>query len=234
MKYRLLWQEDFAPTADNRPNPKYWNFDLGDGSAQGIPGWGNQEREFYVEENATVRSGLTIIAQKPQLESAPDAYDGKAQWLSSKIHTAGKVTFKYGRFDFTAKVPVGGGSWPAIWMLGTNIQEVTWPHCGDNGITGAIDIAENISDAVHTFSIEWLPDQISWFADGKLYLTIYRSDAVLQGKEWPFNENFYLIINLAMCGWFAGDIVPGFDRCDFQIQSIKHFSIDGTGEVSVS
>jgi len=260
MKYTLLWQENFAPTANNRPDPKFWNFDLGDGTAQGIPGWGNQEREFYVKENATVGEGLTITAHKSDLESAPDAYYGKAQWLSSKIHTAGKVTFKYGRFDFTASVPSGGGSWPAIWMLGTNIQEVTWPHCGeidifegagnrpkeirgtlhgpeycgDNGITGAIDHKENLSNAVHTFSIEWLPDQISWFTDETHYLTIRRDDPRLNGKEWPFNNEFYLIINLAMGGWFAGDILPGFDRCDFQIRSIKHSSIDGIGEVTVS
>ncbi len=259
MKYKLLWSENFPATPDTLPNPEVWNFDLGDGTAHGIPGWGNMEREFYIKENATVGSGLKIVAAKADPSSAPDAYYGKAEWLSSKIHTAGKVTFKYGRFDFEVNTPTGGGSWPAIWMLGTNIADVTWPYCGeidifegagnrpqeirgtlhgpgysaDKGITGAFDHQTDLSSAAHTFSIEWLPDEITWLADGAPYLTIRRSDEELKGKDWPFNENFYLIINLAMGGWFAGDVAPGFERCKFEIHSIRHSSIDGVGEVTL-
>ena len=127
----LLWEENFKETFDGSPDSKVWNFDLGDGTSAGIPGWGNQEREYYVKENARVDQGLLLTARKTHPESAPDAYYGKAEWLSSKIHTAGKVRFRYGRFDFDAEIPTGGGSWPAIWMLGENIAEATWPHCGE-------------------------------------------------------------------------------------------------------
>ena len=202
MKYQLLWQEDFLPTPDGRPHPKLWNFDHGDGTAEEIPGWSNKEREFYVEQNAKVDSGLTITAHKSDPKSAPDAYYGKAEWLSSRIHTVGKVEFKYGRFDFEASTPTGGGSWPAIWMLGANISEVKWSDCGeidifegagnrpkeirgtlhgpgyeaDKGITGALINEVDLAQDFHTFSIEWLPDIITWYADSRKYLTIRRSD----------------------------------------------------------
>lgn len=257
MKYKLLWQEDFLPTPSGGPDPTFWNFDHGDGTAEEIPGWGNKEREFYVEQNAKVGSGLTITAHKSDPKSAPDAYYGKAEWLSSRIHTVGKVEFKYGRFDFEASTPTGGGSWPAIWMLGANISEVKWSDCGeidifegagnrpkeirgtlhgpgyeaDKGITGALINDVDLSQDVHTFSIEWLPDVITWYADSREYLTIRRSDVESLGKAWPFNANFYLVINLAMGGWFAGDVVDGFDQCEFVVHSIRHFAIDGIGEV---
>lgn len=258
MMYELLWQENFLPTPDGLPDPKFWNFDLGDGTAEKIPGWGNQEREFYVEQNAKVNVGLTITAHKSDLKTAPDAYYGKAEWLSSRIQTVGKVEFKYGRFDFETRTPKGGGSWPAIWMLGANISEVKWSDCGeidvfegagnrpkeirgtlhgpgyeaDKGITGALINEVDVADAFHTFSIEWLPDVITWYADSREYLTIRRSDVESLGKAWPFNANFYLVINLAMGGWFAGDVIPGFDQCKFEVRSIRHYAIDGIGEVS--
>ena len=257
MEYQLLWSEDFSPTENKLPDSRTWTFDIGDGTAQGIPGWGNQEREFYTDRNAFVDSSLVLTANKTDMAVAPEAYYGKAEWLSSKIHTAGKVSFQYGRFDFEVQTPVGGGSWPAIWMLGENINEVTWPHCGeidifegagnrpkevrgtlhgpgycaDSGITGAYDEPSDLAQSIHKFSIEWLPDHITWFADTKPYLTIRRSDIELSGKHWPFNERFYLIINLAMGGWFAGPIAEGFDSCTFRVISIKHYSIDGVGSV---
>jgi len=255
-RYELLWSEDFNPTIDSRPNPDIWNFDLGDGTVAGIPGWGNQEKEFYTSDHAQVGNGLILTAEKTEPDSAPLAYYGKAEWFSSKIHTAGKVHFKYGRFDFDAQAPIGGGSWPAIWMLGANIKEVTWPNCGEidifegagnrpaeirgtlhgpgycgnYGMTGATQADSALSSARHIYSIEWLPDNIAWFVDGEEYLRITKQQVIDDGKEWPFDQPFYLILNLAMGGWFAGDVVSGFDHCQFQIYSINYFSINGVGE----
>lgn len=255
----LIWEENFLPTTDGRPDEATWNFDLGDGTAHGIPGWGNQEREFYTRENARVGDGLLITAAKADPANAPDAYYGKAEWLSSKIHTAHKVTFRYGRFEFEAKSSTGGGSWPAIWMLGSNIKEVQWPHCGeidifegagnrpkeirgtlhgpeycgDDGITGALQSPTELSDSFRTYAVEWLPDSITWFVDGKEYFSIHRDEVEHFGKVWPFDQDFYIIINLAMGGWFAGDVVEGFDSCQFHVKSIKQYSINGVGSVTI-
>ena len=254
--YQLLWEEKFLPTSDGAPNPQTWSFDLGDGTAQGIPGWGNHEREYYQREQAEAKNGLNLTAIKADPATAPDAYYGRAEWLSSKIHTAGKVTFKYGRFDFEAQAPIGGGSWPAIWMLGCNIAELQWPHCGEidifegagnrpnevrgtlhgpeycgnDGITGALSLPNPLSSRFHTYSIEWLPDSISWFVDEREYFAIHRDQIEGLGKLWPLNQEFYVIINLAMGGWFAGDVVDGFEECHFTVRSITYSSINGVGE----
>ncbi len=254
--YELLWSENFDATEDSRPDPNIWNFDLGDGTEAGIPGWGNQEKEFYTRDQARVANGLTLTAERTDHATAPAAYYGRAEWVSSKIHTADKVNFRYGRFDFDAQAPIGGGSWPAIWMLGANLKDVTWPHCGEidifegagnrpteirgtlhgpeycgnDGITGAIQAEKPLSSERHTYSIEWLPEWIAWIVDGKEYFRITKRQVIKDGKQWPFDQPFYLILNLAMGGWFAGDVVDGYDSCAFIIHSIHHYSIDGVGE----
>jgi len=257
VNYKLLWQEEFLPTADHLPNSEIWNFDLGDGTEQGNPGWGNQEREYYIRDCVAVDFGLTITAKRTTPEQNIEAYYGRAEWVSSKIHTAGKVNFQYGRLEFDVDLPIGGGSWPALWMLGANIESVTWPSCGEidifegagnrprevrgtlhgpgysanEGLTGDLQSPKDLASERHTFAIDWLPDEISWYANSERYLTISKTDHRLVGKEWPFNSPFYLVINLAMGGWFAGDIVKGFDECTFKVHAIRHYSINGIGQL---
>lgn len=90
---------------------------------------------------------------------------------------------------------------------------------------------QHLSEDFHAYSIDWLPDQISWLVDGEIYSTLHRADIAPDQANWPFNESFYLILNLAMGGWFAGDVVDGYDSAVFSIKSIKHFAIDGVGEI---
>ena len=258
MKLDLLWSEEFE--GQDCINEDVWNFDQGDGTNEGIPGWGNNEREFYTVESVTMKSGLQINATRLLPNTGPDSYYGPTEWTSGKIHTAGKVNFKFGRLEIIAKPPLGGGTWPAIWMLGKSIASAGWPLCGEidifegagnrpnqvcgtihgpgysgaDGIGVSVELEEPIANTFHTFTLDWLPDQISWLIDGKVYSTLHRDSAIGKEQLWPFNDYFYLIINLAMGGWFAGDIAPGFDRATFSIKSIKYYSIDGVGKVELS
>jgi hypothetical protein len=126
----LLWSEEFLPTPDGQPNSKFWTPDLGDGSQHGLVGWGNHEREFYTTDSLVADNGLTITAAREQGQSPIEAYYGPAEWTSGKIHTNGKVFFKYGYLEISAKMPKGVGTWPALWLLGKNISEGTaWPAC---------------------------------------------------------------------------------------------------------
>ena len=95
MDLKLLWSQDFE--TQESLNLDYWNYDLGDGSVAGIPGWGNQELENYTSDSFSFSNGLVITASRYSPESAPDVYYGKAEWKSGKIHTANKVSFKFGR-----------------------------------------------------------------------------------------------------------------------------------------
>ena len=88
-----------------------------------------------------------------------------------------------------------------------------------------------LSDNFHTYSIYWTPDSIQWFFDDLCYNTINRADVESQGKPWAFNQEFYLIMNLAIGGWFAGEVDAQLESAELHIESIKYFSVDGVGEL---
>jgi len=254
----LLWSEDFAPTSDKQPNPKNWTPDLGDGSQHGLIGWGNHEKQFYTTEALSVDNGLTITAKREADLSPIETYYGPAEWTSGKIHTAGKVHFKYGYLELSAKMPIGIGTWPALWLLGKSINEgVNWPSCGEidlfegngakpktiqstlhaqgysgeHGITGFRQAAASLWENYNTFAIDWREGAIEWIFNGEPYLKFEKDQGDFAGKEWPFDDYFYLILNQAIGGWFVGEIDPLLESSTLNIAYIKHFSIDGAGEV---
>jgi beta-glucanase (GH16 family) len=120
--YTLVWQDEFDGTTLNESN---WTHEIGNG----INGWGNNELQYYKPENTRLLDGhLLIEAKKETFNQSP--------YTSSRIITKGKKEFKYGRIDIRAALPTGQGVWPALWMLGANINEIGWPRCGE------IDIVE--------------------------------------------------------------------------------------------
>ena len=255
---KLLWSEEFADHQGGRLSEDTWNFDIGDGSSAGLVGWGNNELEYYTKDSVSINGNLIITAQRIGEESGLQCYYGPAQWKSGKIHTAGKIGFKYGRLELRAKMPSGVGTWPALWLLGANLLDgVTWPHCGEldilentgahpfqvqgtihgdgyfgeNGLTKIIQSSTELSNNFHTYSINWTPDYIEWFFDDLCYNRINRSDVAAEAKPWPFNQEFYLIMNLAIGGWFAGAVDENLTHAELQVESIKYYSIDEVGEL---
>lgn len=254
----LIWSEEFADHHGGQLSEDTWNFDLGDGSAVGLVGWGNHEREYYTKDSVSIKENLIISAQRVDSNSGIECYYGPAEWTSGKIHTAKKIGFKYGRIEISAKMPSGVGTWPALWLLGSNLLDgVAWPHCGEidilentgarpfqvqgtihadgyfgeNGLTKIIQSADELANDFHTYAINWTADYIEWFFDDFCYNRINREGVVAQGKPWPFNQEFYLIINLAIGGWFAGEVDEKLENAELQVKSIKYFSIDGVGEL---
>ena len=143
----LLWSEEFADHHSGHLLEDIWNFDIGDGAAAGLVGWGNNELEYYTKDSVSINGNLIISAQRLTTNSGLSCYYGPAQWKSGKIHTAGKIGFKYGRIEIKAKMPSGVGTWPALWLLGANLLDgVAWPHCGE------IDILENTG--AHPFQVQ--------------------------------------------------------------------------------
>jgi beta-glucanase (GH16 family) len=254
----LLWSEEFADHLDSKLPDDTWNFDIGDGASAGLIGWGNNELEYYTAESVKIEGNLKITAQKQKLESSLQCYYGPALWTSGKIHTAGKVGFKFGRIEIKAKLPSGIGTWPALWLLGANLLDgIAWPHCGEidilentgahpfqvqgtihgdgyfgeAGLTKIIQSPTPLSDNFHNYAISWNEESIEWFFDGNSYNKITKSSVEATGKPWPFSQEFYLIMNLAIGGWFAGDVDPKLERAELEVESIKYFSIDGVGEL---
>jgi beta-glucanase (GH16 family) len=202
--------------------------------------------------------GLIITASREQGTSKIETYYGPAEWTSGKVHTNGKVYFKYGYLEISAKMPKGVGTWPALWLLGKNISEGTaWPECGEIdlfegngakpktiqgtlhatgysgefGITGFHESLTDLSENFNLFAIDWREDSIEWFFNNQSFQKFSRGQGDFVDKAWPFNDYFYLIINQAIGGWFVGEVDRHLQRSKLEIAYIKHFMIDDVGEV---
>jgi len=209
----LIWADEFDGT---QLNENYWTFQLGDS------GWGNNELENYQKENTSFQNGNLIIRAKKET--------GNSNYTSSRINTKGKFSFKYGRVDVRASLPVGQGIWPAIWMLGENIDQVGWPKCGEIDIMEKIGgkgrettaygtvhwdnggqnadyggsqtlTSGNFQDEFHVFTIKWNPNSIIWYIDDIQFHIIDTTPAELSELQ----EDFHLLINLAVGGNWPGN-----------------------------
>lgn len=215
--YTLAWSDEFNDTALNANN---WNYESG-GS-----GWGNQELENYTSrvQNLFLSSGMLII------EARQESY-GSNNYTSARIDTKGKETPTYGRIDIRAKLPVSKGMWPALWMLGTNIDQVSWPGCGEtdimeligtnpsqvvgsfhwlqsNGQEGTYNNTINLSGTdfskqFHVFSLIWAKDTAQLLMDDQVYVSETHVNNITSGT-YPFNSPFFFIFNVAVGGNWPG------------------------------
>ena len=219
--YTLAWADEFNGTTLNMTD---WSFENGDG-CPGLCGWGNNELEYYTSrpENLFFQDGKMII------EARKENYAGKS-YTSSKILTRGKKVFKYARIDIRAKLPKGKGIWPAFWLLPQNNVFGGWPKSGEIDLMemighepnrtygtlhfgpgpGSTQLGRNytlpsgiFNDEFHVFSLEWTNNQIKWLVDGNLYSTFTNAD--FGANNYPFNEDFFLIVNMAVGGNWPGN-----------------------------
>lgn len=167
--YRLVWRDEFEGNALSSD----WVFDLGDGCPT-LCGWGNNELQWYRRENVRVENGHLIIQARQ--ENA-----GGRNYTSSRIKTQGRQSFQFGRVDIRAALPKGQGIWPALWMLGDNIDQVGWPRCGE------IDIMEMVGGP-GTARNNTVHGTVHWDNNG--------SHAEFGGsvtlREGIFNDNFHV------------------------------------------
>ncbi len=218
--YNLVWSDEFSSTALNTAD---WNFEIGDGCPN--CGWGNNELQYYREDNTSVVDGNLVITAKKQ------QFGGKT-YTSSRLTTKGKQQFKFGRIDIRAALPEGKGLWPALWMLGTNIDAVGWPACGEidimeltgdlpTRVLGTVHFGANFNsrqfitqslyltgnanfqDEFHVFSLVWQADKIEFLVDDQVYHTI--TPANMNGAAYPFNKPFFFIFNVAVGGTLPGN-----------------------------
>ncbi len=213
----LVWSDEFDGTSLNTSN---WVHEIGTGNN----GWGNNELQYYRAENTAIESGnLVITAQK-------EAFGG-SEYTSSRIITQGKQSFRFGRIDIRAVLPEGKGLWPALWMLGTKINAVGWPACGEIDImelvgqrpdrvlgtahfgrnfanhkfettSTLLDNGTKFSDKYHVFSLVWEENKMEWYVDDKLYFEFDRNS--VGSQPYPFNDNFFFIFNVAVGGNLPG------------------------------
>lgn len=217
--YKLVWEDQF--NYEGRPNEELWQIEVAGN------GFGNNEAQFYTDslKNIFVKDGtLHIVAHKEDYEHR--------HYTSAKLTTLNKNHIRYGRIEVMIKLPTGKGTWPALWLLGTNMKEVGWPTCGEidlmehvghnpghihfslhsrtnhhligNQPTLALDVP-GILEGFHEFSVDWTPDDFTFYIDKKEIVKFNKNDYIGHA-DWPFDHPFYFIMNLAIGGTWGGPI----------------------------
>lgn len=230
VEWQLVWQDEFEGSTLNEAS---WN-------VEHVPDPYNQELQYYPgrpsnsrDANIRVEDGVLTI------EARQEDYEHR-KYTSGRINTKGKREFLYGRFEARIRMPAEVGMWPAFWMLGGNIDEVGWPACGEIDImegkgrlpswtSGALhrgpEPGRNLITSEHyeltdgdfqrewhIFAVEWEPEQIRWYVDDVLFQTVDKPEGV-DPAYWPFDRghSFFLILNLAVGGWFDEPHMPPED-----------------------
>lgn len=215
---QLVWNQEFD---EDELDENVWTHEIGNGPS----GWGNNELQYYRKENTQIIDGNLVI-------QAREENFGGFRYTSSRIITENKFEFTYGRVDVRAVVPGDQGIWPAFWMLGANIREVSWPRCGEIDILEQVGHTPNInhgtihysnsagnrilntdtykllgnqkfSDQFHVFSLEWDEEKIRFYVNDNLYHTIFKNN-LAQADPYPFDEPFFFIANVAVGGNWPG------------------------------
>src|SRR6478735_7230969 len=176
-------------------------------------------------------AGHLVITARKENPGNYQCWYGRCEYTSARLNTSGKFSTTYGRVEARMKIPRGQGIWPAFWMLGSDIGSVGWPNSGEIDImenvgfepgtvhgtlhgpgysgSGGIGAGYTLpggaafADDFHTFAVDWAPDSITWSVDGTVYQT--RTPADLNGNDWVFDKPFFLILNLAVGGYWPGD-----------------------------
>ncbi len=247
--WELQWSDEFDGAGDNLNangvDLDKWDFQTGTGSQYGLDGWGNNEQQYYQEENASVQDGKLVI------EANKEMVNGKP-YTSSRLFTKPTFQKKYGKFEARMKLPEGDGFWPAFWMMPQDDVYGAWASSGEIDImeakgrfphesSGAIHyggVAPNNSfsggaqefengDSItnfHVYSVEWEPGEIRWYVDGELFHTenSWTSVGANQPAKYafpaPFDQEFYMILNLAVGGNFDGGRTPDDSELPAQME----------------
>lgn len=232
--WELSWSEEF--NVSGSPAVDKWDYEIGHIR--------NRELQYYTSarENVWVEEGVCTITARVE---AADSI------TSASINTRGKQEFLYGRMEVRAQIPSALGTWPAIWMLGTNMGEVGWPACGEIDImehvgydpsvihanihtddynhtigTGKgnhIEMADPWSD-FHVYAVEWFENRLDFFMDDSLYFS-FENDMTGNNATWPFDKPHYLLINLAYGGGWGGrqGVDPSQLPVDYKIDYVRYY-----------
>ena len=225
----MVWSDEF--NVNGAPDASKWGYDIGTGAG----GWGNAELQYYTNrtENVVVENGVLKI------KAIKESYSG-SNYTSARLLSKGKYAFTYGKIEVRAKLPAGIGTWPAVWMLGSDISTVSWPACGEIDIVehrgselnkifgslhypgryggnanGGTTTLPGATTDFHIYTAEWTATAIKFFVDGTQYFAVNNSASI------PFNKDFFLLINFAMGGNFGGNVDPTFTTATLEVDYIR-------------
>ena len=220
----LVWSDEFDA---DQLDPATWFFESGDGSQYGIPGWGNNEAQWYLPDNAELKDGLLVI-------TAREAPAGGKQYTSARINTRDRVAVRYGRIESRIRLPGGQGLWPAFWMLPQDEAYGTWAASGEIDIMEGVNLAAAGGNTIygtlyfggespdiesssvqyqvptdttaefHVYAVEWDEAEMRWYVDDMLYAVQNAWSTTSADFPAPFDQPFYVLLNVAVGGNFSG------------------------------
>jgi len=224
--WTLLWSDEFDGPRGSRVDPAKWNFETGG------HGWGNHELQSYTDQtrNAHLKKGKLVITARREDHRGVDGI--ARNYTSARLHTRGKFSQQYGRFEARIRLPRGRGVWPAFWMMSADLPQPGSPqsgeidivenigsepstvhgtihgpgYSGDKGVSASFTLpkGKKFADKFHVFAVEWEPGEIRFFVDRKAYRRLTPADLPV-GTVWVFDRPFFLILNVAVGGDWAGN-----------------------------
>lgn len=245
--YRLIWNEEFDYSGE--PDPEKWNYEMGFIRNLEEQIYTTKKKNSRVRngklEIITRKEEFRNKKYDPEIQNY--RYNTEfADYTSASLNTKDNFEFKYGRVEVRAKLPSGNGVWPAIWMLGANFEDIEYPKAGEidimeyvgkepdkihatihfpwdnqNGImsNGGSRTLSDASENYHIYSVSWSPEKIEFLIDNSVYHSFTIDDAGVENN--PFRKPFYLIINLALGGNWAGEVDPGIFPQTFFIDYVR-------------
>lgn len=224
-----VWQDEFDGPAGATFDRTKWVADTG---GSGFGNQERQFYTTRAENVALDGNGHLVITARAEPASAGyQCWYGRCRYTSARLKTKGLFERTYGRFEARIRVPRGQGLWPAFWMLGADIDSVGWPRSGEidimehvgreprlvlgtlhgPGYSGAESIGRSdtltrgaYADDFHVFAVDWQPQEIRWYVDGRQYHRMTPAHLPREGK-WVFDHPFFLLLNLAVGGGLPGD-----------------------------
>ena len=220
----LVWSDEFDGV---QLDPELWFFETGDGSQYGIPGWGNNELQWYLPDSAALSDGILQIIVREESQNGKD-------YSSARINTRDRFAFRYGRIEARMRLPGGQGLWPAFWLFPQDDTYGTWAASGEIDVMEAVNLGaaggnivhgtihhggewpNNLStgnqylvptDATtdfHVYALEWDETEMRWFVDDVLYAMQNLWSTPSAAFPAPFDQPFYILLNVAVGGNFPG------------------------------
>ncbi len=215
--YALDWNDEFEGPDGSLPDGDLWRFE------NKPAGWVNHELQTYVGGG---RNGVQTAFLEGGALNIRAIREGN-DIISARMYS--KKSWTYGYMEASFWLPKGKGTWPAFWMMPDDFSR-GWPGCGEIDIMEEVGYHANYTSSsihcmkyyhaigtqktheqytagaesgFHVYALEWTPDELMFYVDGKKHFT-FSNDKAGNDDTWPFNKNFYVILNLAWGGDWGG------------------------------
>lgn len=225
-----MWRLTFEDRFDgDRVDESKWCFQLGTGQSEGLEGWGNAEKQYYARENAQIIDGALVITARPEPM-------GGMPYTSARLCTRGLFSQAFGRFEARIRLPQGEGFWPAFWLMPEHSRYGAWAASGEidimeskgrvprltyhtlhfggkapsnTHVSKTFTLPEKTEADWHVYALEWEKEEMRWYVDDALAAKQRLWYTAGHDFPAPFDQPFYLLINLAVGGHFDGGHMPG-------------------------